>query len=444
MIEAFDCRPPRQSYNCGLIRLFLDLCLSSIGYRAAARALKIVSPLLPGGGCPSANGGQFWLLRLGLYELQRPKEAADDWVWIIDHTVQTGHGKCFLVVGVRLSVWNAKREAAVRDAPDASFSLTHQDLSVWCISLMESSTAEHVHQELETLTVRTGIAPRAVLSDQGADVRKGAELFCRASEDRSTVVVFDIAHAVANALKRQLNHDVTWQKFLGDVAHCKAQIRQTSLAFLLPPELKTKARWMNLEPLLAWSRRVTTFLQDPQAGLALAGVEVERETLEKKMGWLRPYAASIDLWSKLLEVGGIVLEHLRHHGYHREACAELRPLLSGFTAGPARAMSDECLQFVQEQSPPDGEQRLLATSEILESLIGKGKQLQGRNKNGYTKSVLGMAAAVTHRTIETITTALSTVKVRDVVAWLREHLAPSLQAQRHRALATPSTGTELG
>ena len=172
-------------------------------------------------------------------------------MWIIDHTVQTGHGKCFLVVGVRLSVWNAQREAAVRTAPDESFSLTHQDVSVWCINLMESSTAEQVQQELETLTVQTGITPCAVLSDQGADVRKGAELYCRASEGRSTVVVFDIAHAVANALQRQLNHDATWQKFLGDVARCKAQIRQTPLAFLLPPELKTKARWMNLEPLIA-------------------------------------------------------------------------------------------------------------------------------------------------------------------------------------------------
>lgn len=427
-----------------MIRLFLDLILSSIGYRAAARVLEVVSPLLPGGECPSANGGQFWLLRLGLYELQRPKEVADDWVWIIDHTVQTGHGKCFLVVGVRLSVWNAQREAALRTAPDESFSLTHQDLSVWSINLMESSTAEQVHQELEALTLQSGITPCAVLSDQGADVRKGAELFCRASEDRSTVVVFDIAHAVANALKRQLNHDATWQKFLGDVTRCKAQIRQTSLAFLLPPELKTKARWMNLDPLIAWSRRVTTFLRNPEEGLALAQVEIEPGTLEKKIGWLRPYAAEIELWSEMLEVGGIILQQVRNHGYHREACAELRPLLSGFTAGPARAMSDECLRFIQEQSPPDGEQRLLATSEILESLIGKGKQLQGRNKNGYTKSVLGMAAAVAQRTLENINAALSTVKVHDVIAWLHGHLPISLQAQRHRALGTPVTGTKLG
>ena len=394
-----------------------------------------MAPLLPCGGFPSANGGQFWLLRLGLYELQRPKEPVDDWVWIIDHTVQTGHGKCFLVVGVRLSVWNARREAAVREAPDESFSLTHQDLSMWCINLMESSTAEHVRQELEALATRTQMRPCAVLSDQGADVRKGAELFCQGSEERSTVMVFDIAHAVANALKRQLNHDPTWQKFLVEVAHCKAQIRQTTLAFLLPPELKTKARWMNLEPLIAWSRRVTTFLQNPQAGLARAGVQAELEAVENKMGWLRGYASSIDLWSELLKVGEVVLQQVRNQGYYRTACEELRPLLSEFTRGPARDMSDECLKFIQDQSPADGKLRLLATSEILESLIGKGKQLQGSHKNGYTKSVLGMAAAVANRTVETISTALATVKVRDVTAWLRGNLPPSLQKQRQQAFA---------
>ena len=81
------------SHSVGLIQTFLRLAVSSIGYRPAARALRIVAPMLPGGRFPSANGGQFWLLRMGLSELRRPKERADDWVWLIDHTIQTGHGK---------------------------------------------------------------------------------------------------------------------------------------------------------------------------------------------------------------------------------------------------------------------------------------------------------------------------------------------------------------
>ena len=44
-----------------------------------------------------------WLMRLGLYALLRPLEQADDWAYLIDHTVQIGTVKCFAVVGVRLS-----------------------------------------------------------------------------------------------------------------------------------------------------------------------------------------------------------------------------------------------------------------------------------------------------------------------------------------------------
>ena len=44
-----------------------------------------------------------WLMRLGLYVLLRPLEQADDWAYLIDHTVQIGTVKCFAVVGVRLS-----------------------------------------------------------------------------------------------------------------------------------------------------------------------------------------------------------------------------------------------------------------------------------------------------------------------------------------------------
>lgn len=398
---------------------------------------------MPHGKFPSANGGQFWLLRLGLHELQRPKEPADDWVWMIDHTVQTGNGKCFVVVGVRLAAWNARREEAVQNAPDDSFSLTHQDLSVWSIDLMESSTAENVRQQLETLSASTGITPCALLSDQGADVRKGGELFCQAPE-RSTVMVFDIAHAVANAVKRQLNHDPLWQQFLGDVTRCKSLIRQTPLAFLLPPELKTKARYMNLEPLLTWSRRVLAFLKNPQAGLAQAEVEIDLETLERKVGWLRQHETSMVRWSDMLEAGAIHLKYIRNHGYHRQACAELRPLLSRYREGPAQALCEECLAFIQRQSEQSGKQRLLGSSEVLESLIGRGKQLQGRNKNGYTKSVLAMAAAVTQRTTQAINAALSTVKVCNVTDWIQDHLGLSLQSQRRRALNVLSDGTKHG
>jgi len=444
LAKAFNERPAGHAYSCGLIQVFLQLVLSAVGYRAAAQCLKIVACLLPEGeGAPSANGGQFWLLRLGLYELHRPKELADDWVWLVDHTIQTGNGKCLLVVGVRLSAWNAKRLAVLEEDPQASFALEHHDLSVFEIELMESSNGEMVCQQLEQVSEKTGITPCAILCDQGPDVRPGALRFSQV-EGRSTVVVHDIAHGVANALKRQLNKTPEWEQFLADANRSKTQMRQTPYAFLMPPELKNKARWMNLQPLVDWSLRVKQFMQDPAAALAKAEAPLELEVLEQKIGWLRRHAESIDRWSTLMEAAGIALKYIRNHGYHDKAHETLQSLLAPFHDGPAGPMVSEILAFVDVQSRACGQQRMPGSTEVLESLIGKGKQLMGRNKNGYTKSVLGMAAAVAKLTTETIHAALKTVQAKDIQFWIKQKLGVSLQAQRVRAFNTSTNGTKPG
>jgi len=95
------------------------------------------------------------------------------------------------------------------------------------------------------------------------------------------------------------------------------------------------------------------------------------------------------------------------------------------------------------ESKPDPLRRPGST-EVLESLIGKGKQLMGSTKNGYTKTLLAIAASVSKVTTDTIEAALRAIPVRDVTDWIKEKLGISLQAQRQRALPSPSIGTKMG
>jgi len=43
-----------------------------------------------------------WLLRFGLAQLNAPKDEADDWVWLIDHSVQIGKQKILAILAIRL------------------------------------------------------------------------------------------------------------------------------------------------------------------------------------------------------------------------------------------------------------------------------------------------------------------------------------------------------
>lgn len=439
LAAAFGRRVPHHSHTLGLIQIYLRVALNcAVGFRGAAAVLQVAALLFPTDEqAPSPNGGQMWLLRLGLYMLSRPKELADDWVWIIDHTIQIGPLKCLVVVGVRLSAWEAKRADQ-----DQSSALAHHDLSVWLIKPMAHSDGEAVHAELRDLSQKTGVVPCEIASDCGGDLEKGISLFC---SGRPTRRVKDIAHAAANAVKRELNGNVQWEGFLRQASQAKAKMRQTKFAFLLPPELKAKARWMNLDALVNWSRKAIGFVQAPRP---VPGVSWEDDELEEKMGWIRGYQDPLAAWSQMLEVVATVLTYAREHGYHLHAKQELQNELSRFTAQaetPACRVAERLLAFVEEESAGIAAgRRLVASSEVLESLIGKAKQLEGsQSKGGFTKTVLGLAASVAKVTEENIRAALTATKVQDVINWVREHLGTSLEAQRHHAFKPQPPGTKL-
>ncbi len=87
------------TYAVGHVLLFVTLVFSAAtSLRGASRVLSLIMaffqlPFLS----PAWFTGRLWLLRLGYYKLTRSKEVAADWVWIVDHTVQMGTEKCFVI-----------------------------------------------------------------------------------------------------------------------------------------------------------------------------------------------------------------------------------------------------------------------------------------------------------------------------------------------------------
>lgn len=228
---------------------------------------------------------------------------------MVDHTIQIGPSKCLIVVGVRLEAWEAKR--AEKDHPAA---LAHHDLSVWMIDPVRGSDGVTVQRQLEDLSRQTGVIPCEIVSDCGGDLQSGIGRFC--AEHPQTTGSKDMAHAAANAVKHELNDDVQWAAFLRDASLAKTKMRQTKFAFLLPPELKAKARWMNLDPLLTWSRKAMDFVASPRS---LPGVSWEADELEERMGWIRGYQEPLASWSRMLQVVATSLTYIREQGYHCDA-----------------------------------------------------------------------------------------------------------------------------
>jgi len=390
--------------------------------------MGLVGRLLPDLRAPVANTGQLWLLRIGLFELTRPKEAADDWTWIVDHTVQIGTVKCLLIVGCRQSVWLAQGRP-----------LEHRDLQVLTLEPVEKSDGETVFRQLEETQTKTGIVPRSIVSDEGTDLVRGIRMFCQ--QHQNTVGSLDIAHQAAKLLKQELEHDDRWGAFLGRTGGAKQRLAQTPLAHLLPPTPRSKARYMNLDELVNWGQKALRYLDDPHP---VAGRLVDLDALRTKLGWLADYRDALAEWGQVMATISTTLNYVRKAGYHIGAAETLRQLLAPHTVSDMSGrLGGRLIEFVQSQSAlaRPGE-RLIGSSECLESLIGKGKRLEAQqSKSGFTKMILGMAAAVVEPTKEYMARALAAVKTHHVLAWCREHLGVSVQSQRHEAFATPGTKT---
>jgi len=107
-----------------------------------------------------------WILRMGLGVLQQTVQKRNDWVYIIDFSIQLGTERCLLILGVTME-----------QLQNEGYSLNHKMVKVLDIYVQTNFNAERVHARLETTQTNTG-SPLQIISDRGADVKKGIELFC--------------------------------------------------------------------------------------------------------------------------------------------------------------------------------------------------------------------------------------------------------------------------
>jgi hypothetical protein len=429
--SAFTERPRSLHFSFGVIGLFVDFVVhAAVSLRGASAVLALLQQRFPEvSDSPCANAGQFWLLRIGLYELTRPKEKAADWVWLVDHTIQIGTMKCLLIVGCRLEAWQAQQRP-----------LTHQDLQMLALEPVQESTGRLVEQQLEAVVVQTGV-PRQIVCDHGSDVKCGVTAFCQRHPE--TANIYDIKHKTALVVKHALEADMQWLDFVGEIGRVRLRLQQTPLAHLMPPTFKSKARYMNLEDMVAWGQRALAYLEAPRP---VDDARVSRQELHKKLGWLQKYRGKLAAWAEAMAVVSETLTYVRRQGYHATAKEELAQKLPPVQSPLGRRIADELLTFIADQSAQAKKgEALQGSSEVLESLIGKGKRLEGQqNKSGFTKMLLAIAAAVVQPSTDYLAAAFDKVKVRHVIDWCKEKLGPSVQAKRRRAFAACPAGTKPG
>jgi hypothetical protein len=276
-------RLSRHSFSASTIHYVVGSVLSSsLSILAAIKTLNFFFPEQARQGyIPHPTSGRMWLLRLGYYRLHEPIEPADDWFYMLDHAIQIGKHRFLGIIGIRLS-----------KLPPVGECLTLADMRVIALLPVEKSSQEIVHRQLETLKIETGITPAAMLSDGGSDLTGGIARFCNSHP--GTLGFGDLPHQAALLLKKRLKDDERWCGFIKQATQTKFETLQTELAFLMPPALKSKARYMNLQSMLGWAQRILTVLDDPTL---IPSSFCSDERLQTKFAWLREYRRPMPAWT---------------------------------------------------------------------------------------------------------------------------------------------------
>ena len=418
-----------------------------ISFHACCRVIALLKPELSAFNfVPTNNTIQSWVLRIGLYELSRPVELADDWVIILDHTCQLGPHKCLIVLGIRQSHW------ATLSRP-----LVLQDLSVLMIRVVTSSTGLLVQQQLLEVQARIGTIA-AIVSDQGADLVCGSKLFANQQTDVSPgdaiqlfdsndlavagrvkpLVLKDFSHASSHLLKAHLEEDRQWHEFLSLCGRTQPKVKQTIWGALAPPTQKVKGRYMNIGEVIRWGQMMGDLLRG-FAGTLPEGID--RSMLRQKYGWVESYAESLKAWHEIDILREQSLQVVRVLGYSNTLVDAIR---SGQRAyrnyESSHKMATALLDLAREQCRdiPEGVS-YPGSSEVIESVIGKYKQSQDQHsRGGFTKMLLAIGASVVEVTENVVVESLTAVREMDVRKWTKNALGTTLSSMRRLAF----TGTK--
>jgi hypothetical protein len=218
------------------------------------------------------------------------------------------------------------------------------------------------------------------------------------------------------------------------MSRTKQETQQTEISYLAPPAQRTKARYMNADTVIGWGSRVLRILDRLKEG----GEKKKHSRLLEKLGWVAEYRVELSEWEDLMSTARKTEQYVREKGY-TGGCEKLvlRHLPAQGLTPRVRGARAELLEFVREQGAKAKEgERLPGNSEVIESVIGKLKRIEGDQRGrGMSGLLLSVGAFVAKTTIDVTRRAIEKTPVKKVLAWSSRKLGKTQQVKRRDAFS---------
>ncbi len=272
--------------------------------------------------------------------------------------------------------------------------------------------------------------PQGIAKDDDATLRKGVRLWPE-RQAGPVHVIDDIGHSMACALRDEFEGTAAYQRFTDLTTQGANRLRQTGLAFLIPPKLRGKGRFHsigNLGNLGKWGGKMLDVLAvkgGAKKGSALARLRAALPGFLLLKPFIVRFANTTRLVSQAMEtVKSQGPGQATYDQCHRlsEQLPQRSNVKKRLQAWLARHMD---IQRQMTALP------LLVSSGIIESLFGNFKHIIERSPQAdMNRTALLIPALCGNLDKTTIALALNLASHRDLQRWEEENIPYTVRKKR--------------
>jgi hypothetical protein len=296
-----------------------------------------------------------------------------------------------------------------------------------------------VAEQLTAIFSRAGL-PAAITKDCDATLNKGVRLWMEQVQT-SVPVIEDIGHVMAGALKAQFEQTAHYQRFTTLATKAAKALRQTDLAFLVPPKLRSKGRFLSIGKLARWGEKLLAVLAvkgRAKQGSTLARLRAALPGFLKLRPFITTFATTAVTVSELMAV-------LKNKGLDPTTDAQCRQLAARLPADShvkrrlLAWLDRHCA--IQRQLT---DRALIVSSDIIESLFGNFKCILERSPQAdMNRTTLLLPVLCGNLNPARLANALGHTSHSDLLAWEKQHI-PYTQRKKRAAFFANNQSQKAG
>jgi hypothetical protein len=375
-----------------------------------------------------------WSLRAGLALFNQVVIVQESWVAIIDCSIDVGTRKALVVLRVPLSALSGKLTA-----------IGLEDCQCIGVKIASVGDGEQVKNALTEIFAQSGM-PRAILKDGGTDLNKGVRLYRETEGAQKVWGIDDVGHTAANALKAEFSKRSAFTRFLEIVRKGAARIRQTDLAWLSPPKIRTKGRFQGITAVAEWAERILCLM----GGQGRSKDNSQSSGLRKAFHGLSQLRSFLEQFGATCRVTEQFLKIMKQQGVNQKSYAEAKALLEQL---PGRSkVRTNLLSWLDRHLRLQcrlgiGQMPLMVSSDVIESLFGKFKTIIQRNPQAELNRLVYIIPLLCgSHTAAAIDRGLWDCSHLQLLNKIKQDIPQTLRQQRHRRLdsAPPDQAPKTG